>query len=72
MWITRSSDRQWTRAYHDRLISGEVDHYTTDKVFVRRDGSTFTGRLTSRALHDDFGRCTHLIGTIQPVEPRPR
>lgn len=69
--ITRVGDQQWTRAYLDRLVSGEIDHYTTDKAYVRRDGTTFNGRLTSRALRDDHGRCTHLIGTIQPVDERP-
>ena len=69
--VTRADDRAWTRAYLDRLIRGEIDQYTTDKVYVRRDGSTFVGRLTSRALRDEHGRCTHLIGSIVPVDQRP-
>lgn len=70
--VTRADDRIWTRAYLDRLVSGELEHYVTDKVYVRRDGSTFAGRLTTRALRDQHGRCTHLIGAIVPIETRPR
>ncbi len=69
--VTRVDDRAWTRAYLDRLVSGDIERYVTDKVYVRRDGSTFEGRLTTRALRDEHGRCTHLIGAIVPIEPRP-
>ena len=70
--ITRADDQQWTRSYLDQLGSGQLERYVTDKVYVRKDGSTFTGRLTSRALRDEDGVCTHLIGTIVPVESRPK
>lgn len=68
--ITRTTDRDWTLAYLTRLVSGEIDEYVTDKVYVRRDGSEFTGRLTARALRDSAGECSFLVATIVPADRR--
>jgi PAS domain S-box-containing protein len=68
--ITRPEDRDWTRNYLLRLISGEIDHYASDKVYVRKDGSEVLGHLSTVAVRDDDGTVSMLIGTITPVETR--
>lgn len=68
--ITRAEDRAWTRNYLLRLLSGEIDHFTSDKVYVRKDGSEVLGHLSTVAVRDDDGAVSMLIGTITPVETR--
>ncbi len=68
--LTRPEDQEWTRGYLGRLISGEIDQFTTDKVFVRKDGShvTVTGRI--RSVRNTDGVCLGLLGTFLPAEQR--
>lgn len=65
--ITRPEDVTWTRRYLDRLVRGDVEHFETDKIYVRKSGSQVRARLSSRALFDAEGTCTYLIGAIVPL-----
>ena len=68
--LTRPEDQEWTRGYLARLVSGEIDHFHTDKVFVRKDGShvTVTGRI--RSVRTAVGRCLGLLGAFHQAEQR--
>ena len=68
--LTRASDQDWTRSYLTKLVSGDIDEFVTDKMYVRKDGPEFTGRLSARALRDDDGHCSLMLATIVPVEER--
>jgi PAS domain S-box-containing protein len=68
--VTRASDHGWTRSYLRQLASGDVEEFVTDKVYVRKDGTEFTARLSARALRDSDGQCSLLAATIVPVEAR--
>ena len=65
--ITRPEDQAWTRRYLLRLMSGEIDRFETDKIYVRADGSEIRTRLTCRVLTDDSGHCTHIVATNVPI-----
>jgi PAS domain S-box-containing protein len=43
-----------------------------EALFRRRDGSTFWGSVTSRAVHDETGRFLHFDGVIADVTERKR
>lgn len=64
--LTRPEDRRWTDGYLRRLRDGEIDEYQTEKVYVRRDGSTFRATLNVRAVRRG-GELRALIGVIVPV-----
>ncbi|MEX1106330.1 MAG: PAS domain S-box protein [Ilumatobacteraceae bacterium] len=64
--LTSPDDRPWTRSYLSRIISGEIDEYTTDKVFVRRDGTRVRARLSATAVRRD-GVCIAILGFLSPV-----
>ena len=68
--ITRDEDQPWTRNYLMRLVRGEIDDFETDKVYVRKDGSEVTARLTAHALRDEFGECVLLVGALSPTSGR--
>jgi PAS domain S-box-containing protein len=67
--LTRSTEQTWTQHYLQRLVSGEVDHYTTEKTYVRKDGRTVRARLETTALRHD-GECIGLLGALTPVVER--
>jgi PAS domain S-box-containing protein len=64
--ITRAEDRAWTYRYLARLVSGEIDHFETDKIYVCKDGRQARARLSTRVLRGADGVATHLIGMIVP------
>ena len=67
--ISQSEDRTWTAHYLQRLGSGDVDHFTTEKTLVRKDGHTLLARIEMTALRHD-GECIGLLGAITPVVER--
>jgi PAS domain S-box-containing protein len=70
--ITRSEDEPWTRNYLMRLYSGEIDHFESDKWYVRKDGAEVCARLITDALYDDQGHFEYLVAALVPREDEPR
>lgn len=50
-----------------RLIAGEVDHATTERHYIRRDGSDFWGYLSGKRLENDDGSLQALVGIITDI-----
>ena len=69
--MTRAADHAWTRSYLTQLASGDIDQFVTDKIYVRKDGSEFTGRLSARALRDADGQCSLMLAAIVPLDDQP-
>ena len=70
--VTRDEDRSWTVSYLTRVVSGDLDQFTTNKIFRRADGSYVRAQLTTRALRDEDGLCLALIGTLVPAPETQR
>jgi PAS domain S-box-containing protein len=70
--LTVAEHREWTASYITRLVSGDIDKFTTEKRFVRSDGTEVYGRLSTVALRNELGRCYALSGIIEPIERRQR
>lgn len=66
---TRDEDRAWTRGYLARMVAGALDRYTTEKVHVRKDGTTVRSRLDITPVRLE-GRCVALLGAITPIDER--
>jgi PAS domain S-box-containing protein len=69
--LSRDADQEWTSAYLEQLVAGEVEEYQSGKRFVRADGSEFDGLVTVRAIHDR-DRFVGMIASVEPVEIRPK
>ena len=52
------------------LIQGKSDVYTTDKRYIRRDGSVMWGSIVIAAVNDAAGECRFLLGMIQDITAR--
>jgi PAS domain S-box-containing protein len=53
-----------------KLITGEIDHVSTERHFVRADGSEFWGYLSGRRQEDEQGRFVSLVGHIADITER--
>jgi len=62
------SDRDQLRA----LLAGEIDSYTIEKRYLRRDGSLVPVFLTVSLLRDSAGKPKHFIAHIQDITERKR
>lgn len=62
--ITFEEDRNLTRQLLSDLFSGKIDHYRTEKRYIRKDGSIFWADLSVNIFHDINTRQKRAIGTI--------
>lgn len=53
---------------HERLLAGELDHYRTEKRYVRKDGRVLWGRLTASLVRE--GGVSFLVLVIEDATER--
>lgn len=68
--VTRYEDIAPDRDQVRRCLAGEIDGYTLEKVYRRKDGSSFWAWLTVRVVKDDEGRFSHFVSYVVPVRRR--
>lgn len=52
------------------LDSGQKETVTTERLYMRKDGSTFWGFLSGRSMIDDGGKLLGFLGTITDITER--
>jgi two-component system, cell cycle sensor histidine kinase and response regulator CckA len=50
-----------------KLIAGEIDHVSTERHYIRKDGSGFWGHLSGRRHEDSEGNFISLVGQIADI-----
>ncbi len=55
-----------------RLLKEEIDHYTTDKRYLRKDGGTVWGHTSVRLLKDQQGVPRYLLPMIEDITQRKK
>jgi PAS domain S-box-containing protein len=63
-------ERQVGDARMHLLMSGEIDHVSSERHYQRRDGSDFWGFLSGRRLEAPDGQFQALIGVITDISDR--
>jgi PAS domain S-box-containing protein len=53
-----------------RLLAGEIDSYTTEKRYLRKDGSVVWGNIAVALSRDDDGQPKFLISVIEDITER--
>ncbi len=67
---THGSESVEAREKMFRLIRGEIDHVSLERLYQRKDGSTFWGHLSGRRVHHPDGTFRALVGVITDVTER--
>src|SRR5262249_19514272 len=68
--ITHPEDRRASMSSLLSLLRGEINKFTTEKRYVRKDGSVFWGLGNSTLIHDAHRRPLRTITMIEDITER--
>jgi two-component system, sensor histidine kinase and response regulator len=70
--LTHPDDIEVSLAFVGRLLAGEIDSYTLEKRYLRKDGGVFWGNVAVALSRGDDGRPKFLIYVIEDMTERKR
>jgi len=70
--ITHPDDLQADEKQFERMLAGEIDHYTLDKRLIRKDGEIVYTNLTSACIRDDTGDVLYVLASFQDITERKK
>ncbi|OYV97048.1 MAG: hypothetical protein B7Z68_04355, partial [Acidobacteria bacterium 21-70-11] len=56
----------------DRVLAGEIDGYTMEKRYLRKDGQTVDALLSVKAVRGADGSADHFVTLVQDISERKR
>ena len=65
--ITHPEDLQADLAQVERMLSGEIDNYRTEKRYLRKDGSPVWVKLTVSCVRGDRGAVEYFIAVVEDI-----
>jgi PAS domain S-box-containing protein len=65
-------DRYLDRDLFQELVDGKRSQYTTEKRYIRKDGTIFWGRVNFAAVADAEGKPLYTIGMIEDITDEKR
>jgi len=68
--LTCPDDLEPNLSLYQRLLSGEIEHYTMDKRFFRKDGSIVCTTIHIRAFRKDDGSIDHCVSLTEDITAR--
>src|SRR5258706_3806256 len=68
--ITHLDDLAADVAQFNRVIAGEIDGYSIDKRFIRKDGRTINVIMICRCLRDGATKVMHFVALVQDITER--
>jgi diguanylate cyclase (GGDEF)-like protein/PAS domain S-box-containing protein len=70
--LTHPDDIADNEILFSRVHSGEIDEYTLDKRFIRKDGSFVYVHLATRAVRFADGRLDYMVALIEDITERKK
>lgn len=70
--LTHPDDLEANREHVNRLLGGEVDTFSMEKRYVRKDGSLLWANLTASLVRDDRGEPEYFIAVVEDIDSRKR
>lgn len=68
--VTHPDDLEITLASNSRLLSGEINNYSMEKRYIRKDGRVIWGNLAVALSRDNDGRPQFFVSVIEDVTMR--
>lgn len=72
MDITHPDDLKPSMKLAQRLVAGRIDHYTVEKRYLRKDGSTVWVRMSARLIKDGAGKPFCYLPMIEDITAQKR
>jgi PAS domain S-box-containing protein/putative nucleotidyltransferase with HDIG domain len=70
--VTHPDDLPKSFAYANRLLSGEVDGYTLDKRFIRKDGKIIYVTISAKCIRGRDGSIDYIVSLVQDITKRKK
>jgi PAS domain S-box-containing protein len=70
MEITHPDDLETSLKLVQQLSAGEISSFSTEKRYIRKDGSVFWANVTSSVARDIWGKPKHLITMVEDITDR--
>jgi PAS domain S-box-containing protein len=70
--ITHPEDLASDEAQFERVLCGELDGYSMEKRFIRKDGSTLPSELSTRCVRRPDGKVDYMVTLVQDISARSK
>jgi diguanylate cyclase (GGDEF)-like protein/PAS domain S-box-containing protein len=70
--ISHPADLAANNTLFERMIGGEIDGYTLEKRFIRKDGSLITVNLDVKCTRGADGKAEHIVAMIEDITEQKR
>jgi len=70
--ITHPDDRESDAERAERLLAGEIQDYSAEKRYIRKDGATVWASLTGTLMRGPDGKAPYFISVIQDITEHKR
>jgi len=70
--LTHPDDIVTNENLFNRVVSGEINEYTMDKRFIRKDGSFIYVHLATRAVRCSDGQLDYMVALIEDITERKK
>ncbi|WP_321429540.1 PAS domain S-box protein [uncultured Methanolobus sp.] len=70
--ISYSEDLQKELPYVDKLLTGQLNDYSMEKRYVRKDGSIIWVNVTVAIVHSSEGKPLYFIGMVEDIDYRKK
>jgi len=70
--LTHPDDLEGNVKQFERMKAGEIDGYTLEQRFVRKDGTPITVNLNVKCTRGTDGKVSHIVALIEDISERKR
>ncbi|MEA3212738.1 MAG: hypothetical protein QOE70_5795 [Chthoniobacter sp.] len=70
--LTHPNDLAADVAHFNRVLAGEIDGYSMDKRFIRKDGQVIDATISVKCLHRADGSVDYFVALVQDITERKR
>lgn len=70
--LTHPADLAGDLAHFERVLAGEMDGYTLDKRFIRKDGQVVDTTMAAKCLRRADGTIAYFVALVQDITERRR
>ena len=68
--ITHPDDIEADVAQFNRVLAGEIEGYSMDKRFIRKDGDVIHASISTKCIRRDDGSADHFVAFVQDITER--
>jgi diguanylate cyclase (GGDEF)-like protein/PAS domain S-box-containing protein len=68
--ITHPEDLEVDVAEFNRVLAGEIEGYSMDKRFIRKDGEVIFANISANCIRRDDGSIDHFVAFVQDITDR--